>query len=213
MKNYFTNYLYVFLLIFLISYLTPIFSEPIAPAEIFLKRHSYRAYDPTQPVSKEQISAMIEAARWAPSSYNEQPWNFIFCDKYSNPEAYMKALDSVYESQQQWVQNAPLLVVVVTRTKTSHKNKPNEWADYDTGAAAVSMALQASEMGLMAHQIGGFDKEKIRESFQLPEHHQPSAIMVVGVEPTEGDPGAKPRHRKPVQENFFWGEWGTGISY
>lgn len=212
MKSYlYKSFYFLFLLILIITYISPAFGEGIAPAEIFLNRHSFRAYDPSRPVTKEHVSALIEAAKWAPSSHNEQPWNFIFCDKFSNPEAYLKALSSLKGGQQEWVQNAPLLVVVIASTKDSYKGNHNEWADYDTGAAAISMALQASEMGLMAHQVGGFDQEIIKESFQLPEDHQPRTIMVLGFEPEEGDPTAKTRTRKPVNENFFSGEWGKGI--
>ena len=163
MKNYVYKTIFIFILfILLFSFITPVFS---APEEIFLKRHSGKTFDPTQAVSQEQIVDLSEAAKWAPSSRNDQPWNFIFCDKYTTPEAYLKVLDSLNTSNQKWAQEAPLLVVIVARTKETHKGKQNEWADYDTGAAAISMALQASEMGLMAHQIGGLIKKKFVKVF------------------------------------------------
>lgn len=213
MKNKITKPIYlVILFLLLFSFLTPFtYSQEINPAEIFLKRHSYKAYDPTLEVNQEQMLALISAAKWAPSSHNDQPWNFIFCDKTRTPEAYLKAFDSLKETQQAWVQDAPLLVVVVARTKELHKGKMNEWAEYDTGAAGISMALQASELGLMAHQIGGFDKAKIKESFQLPENHKPLTIMVIGYEAPGEDSNAKPRTRRPINENFFLGEWNRGI--
>lgn len=175
---------------------------------LFMKRHSGKAYDPSKQVSEKQKEALIQAARWAPSSHNDQPWNFIFCDKQLTPEAYENALRSLKEKQQGWVGNAPLLVVVTTRLQLIYKNKPNEWAEYDAGAAAISMALQASDMGLMAHQIGGFDKDKIHQDFQLPQNVKPLTIMVIGY---ESEPDPTPRDRRTIGDNFFSGKWGNGM--
>lgn len=198
-------------IIILSSFTASLCSEEAAVSPIFIKRHSGKSYDPSRNVTDDQLSALIEAARWAPSSHNDQPWNFIICDRTKTPEAYRKAFISFKESQQQWVQNAPLLVIVVTRTNLIYKNKPNEWAEYDTGAAAISMALQASDLGLMAHQVGGFDEHIIQQEFHLPENCIPMTIMVIGYESSEPDPKAKPRDRRSIGENFFLGEWGTGI--
>jgi nitroreductase len=211
MKTLFSKQIYLLLLlVILFSHLvSAAYSAPISPAEIFIKRHSGKSYDPTKDVSHEQMLALIEATRWAPSSYNEQPWYFIFCDKFSNPEAYLKALESFKDMQGAWVEKAPLLVIIIAQTMSPHNNKLNKWAEYDTGAAAVSMALQASELGLMAHQIGGFNKGMIRENFKLSEDDKPLVIMLIGYE--KEDPKTKPRIRKPIDENFFLGEWGNGF--
>lgn len=200
-----------FLLFFIFLSCFTLFSEDASVSPIFIKRHSGKSYDPNKYVSDDQLNAMIEAARWAPSSHNDQPWNFIICDRTKTPEAYHKAFKSFKDSQQKWVQNAHLLVIVVARTNLIYKNKPNEWAEYDTGSAAISMALQASELGLMAHQVGGFDEDIIRQEFHLPENCIPMTIMVIGYESSEPDPNAKPRERRLVTENFFLGEWGCGI--
>lgn len=176
-------------------------------SDIFLKRHSLRNYDPGKRVTKEQLQAMIEAARWAPSSHNEQPWFFIVCDKNTNPTAYDKAFNCLKDTQKSWVADADVLIIVIARSLSEHKNKPNPWAEYDSGAAAISMALQASELGLMAHQIGGFDKEKTKAVFQLPDYAKPMAIMAVGYESLVPNSRDLPRIRKPVGEIFFDGEW------
>lgn len=171
--------------------------------EIFIKRHSGTDFEST-PVDDLQQQALIEAARLSPSSYNDQPWTFIFCDKYTDSESYLMALDSIYG--QEWVEEAPLLVVVLARNHFLYNGKENDWAAYDTGAAALSLSLAASEMGLMAHQIGGFDPEQILEDFQIPEGFTPLTLIAVGY---ESKVAAKlPRVRRPVEENFFKGKWG-----
>jgi nitroreductase len=186
------------------------FSNEKLASDIFLKRHSGKSYDPSRTVSKEQIYVLIEAARWTPSSHNDQPWNFIICERSLTPESYQKVFNSLKpETQQKWAVNAPLLIVVVARSVESHKNKTNPWNQYDTGAAAISMALQAADLDLMAHQIGGFNKELIQREFQLPENHHPMTVMVVGYELEEPNPPI--RERKPIGANFFLGEWGVGF--
>ena len=178
-------------------------------SEIFIKRHSGKNFKTTQ-LSEEHYKALIQSARWTPSSYNDQPWNFIFCDRYENPEAYEKVVNSIYG--QDWVENVPLFVIAIVRPKFSYNQEENEWALYDTGAAALSMSLQATEIGLMAHQIGGFDKEEIQEEFHLPDGFHPITILAIGYENTSIDSSdEEPRTRYPIQKNFFFGEWGHGF--
>lgn len=176
-------------------------------SEIFLNRHSLRNYDASKRVTKEQLLAMIEAARWSASSHNEQPWFFIICNRNENPESYEKAFSCLKDTQQAWAKDADVLILVSARTLSENKGKPNYWAEYDTGAAAISMALQASELGLMAHQVGGFDKEKARTVFGLPDYCKPMAMMIVGYESSTPNPRDLPRVRKPVGDNFFDGAW------
>jgi nitroreductase len=192
-----------------IAMLCCVFELQAAPADLFLKRHSGKSYDPSREITLQQMETLIEAARWAPSSHNEQPWRFIFCDKHLTPEAYLKALNAFKDTQKKWVSNAPLLIIVTARLPQRHDNKPNAWAEYDTGSAALSIALQAVDLGLMAHQIGGFDKDKIINGFQLSSDYKPMSIMILGYEGE--DPNPKLRTRLPIQENFFWGEWGAAI--
>lgn len=203
--------------LFFISFFLFAFGIPLVQAapenlvsEIFMKRHSGNYFDAGAYPSGETIEALIEAARWAPSSFNDQPWNFIICDKASTPEAYEKALSTIIPSQQAWAKNAPILVIVVARTKFLYNGKANEWAHYDTGAAALNMALQASDLDLMAHTIGGYDKQKIIAAFGLPENFVPQSIIAIGYESNEPQPQPKPRVRREIKENFFLGEWGRG---
>ncbi len=174
--------------------------------KIFMLRHSGTDYQ-SRSLVPEQIQALIQAARWTSSSYNDQPWNFIFCDKYNNPEAYLRVAESVYG--QEWIENAPLLIIVIARSNFLYNNKVNDWAEYDTGAAAFSMSLAAAGMGLMAHQIGGFDREEIQEEFEIPSGYVPLALIAVGYE--GNPPEESSRTRRPVEENFFSGEWGKSL--
>lgn len=198
---------FIFVMVFFVSHL-----KADEGLDVFFKRHSGRAFDSSREVSEGQIESLIQAARWAPSSHNDQPWNYIICHRALSPEAYHLALSSFKDRQKKWVKNAPLFVVIVARKLHLHDGSPNYWAEYDTGASAVSMALQAVSLGLMAHQIGGFDKEKVKRDFQLPENCKPMAIMVIGYENPEGDSILKPRVRRPVKENFFLGTWNNGFN-
>lgn len=172
------------------------------------KRYSGYEYDASRPVSKEIVKSILEAGRLAPSSYNEQPWVFIICDRAKDPEAYQKALNGLVEFNQGWAKKAPILVLCIASTKSAHNNKVNRWAQYDTGAAAFSMMLEATSLGLMAHQMGGFDEEKLRKSFSIPDDYVPMGVMALGY---QGKEDAKPKKRKDLKENFFEGAWGKGF--
>jgi len=175
---------------------------------ILAKRHSGYAYDSSRPVSHEQIQQMVKAAQSAPSCYNDQPWFFIVCDRATQPDAYNKVLNALVEFNQQWAQSAPVLIVVAAGMN-SREGGHNHWAQYDSGAAAVCMMLQATSLGLMAHQMAGFDPAKISASFELPADVMPMAVMAVGYEASETK--VKARERKPQEQNFFAGSWGNGI--
>lgn len=184
----------------------PDYGDSSLLSEIFIKRHSGKNFEAME-LTEEHYKALIQSARWTPSSYNDQPWNFIFCDRYKNPEAYEKIINSIYG--QDWVENVQLFVITIVRHNFHYNQKENEWALYDTGAAALSMSLQASEMGLMAHQIGGFDREEIQREFNLPDGFQPITIIAIGYENTAIDSSEEePRTRYPIEKNFFLGEWG-----
>lgn len=188
----------------------PDFGNSRLLSEIFIKRHSGKNFE-MRPIDNDQYEALIQSARWAPSSYNDQPWNFIFCDRYIYPEAFEKVLNSIYG--QDWVENVPLFVIVVAREKFRYNQKPNEWALYDTGAAAICMSLQASEMGLMAHQIGGFDREEIRREFNIPDDFIPISIIAIGYEAKMDSSEEEMRTRYPLDENFFLGGWLKPVSF
>lgn len=202
---------WILLFLFTLNLCGAIQAHDVSVSEIFLKRHSGKSFDPSRNVPMEHVMALVEAARWTPSSHNDQPWNFIICERSLTPEAYQKVFCSLKaETQQKWAVNAPLLIVVVSRSKDLYKGNFNPWHAYDTGAAAMSLSLQAADLNLMTHQIGGFNKQMIIEEFHLPEDCQPQTIIVVGYESLDAD--VYPRERRPTEANFFLGQWGVGLN-
>lgn len=180
------------------------------PNEIFNKRFSGRAYDANKAVAPAQLIRLAEAARSAPSSYNEQPWRFIFLDKAANPDAYNKAFSSLVEFNQNWAKGAPVLVIAAASTKSSHHEKRNTYAEYDTGAAAFAMMMQATYEGLMTHQMGGFDAEKLRKEFAIPADYVPLSVITVGY-PAASEKAPEKKERLPLNKNFFSGAWNKGL--
>jgi len=186
--------------------------------ETLASRWSGRAYDATKAVSQTQIISLLEAARWAPSCFGDQPWRFIVWDKTTDIKAWQQAFDCLVPANQSWVKDSPVLVLVCADTLFGHNQKPNRWAQYDTGAAAENLCLQASSIGLMAHQMGGFDADKAREAFAVPTQYVPMAMVAVGyaadISILEGEILAREtaeRKRKPLNELFFKGTWGAPV--
>jgi len=186
--------------------------------EVIANRWSGRAYDPAKPVSREQIIALLEAARWAPSCYGDQPWRFIVWDKTTDAASWQKGFDCLVPGNQAWVQNAPVLILVIADSLFNHNAQPNRFAQYDTGAAAENTCLQAEALGLMAHQMGGFDADKARATFGIPEQFTPMAMMSIGypADPATFSPEVAerenaPRKRKSLDELFFTGEWAKPV--
>jgi nitroreductase len=169
-------------------------------------------------VSQEQIITLLEAARWAPSCFGDEPWRFIVWDKNTDAKSWQLAFDCLVPGNQTWVKNAPVLMLICADSLFGHNQKANRWGQYDTGAAAENLCLQASSMGLMAHQMGGFDADAAREAFKIPAQITPMAMLTVGY---EGDANSLPdelktrelaaRKRKPLGEVFFTGTWGKPV--
>ncbi|MGR9000381.1 MAG: nitroreductase family protein, partial [Gammaproteobacteria bacterium] len=131
--------------------------------DIIQERWSPRAFDSDKPVSHDDLLALLEAAHWAPSCFNDQPWRFVVCNKATDEASWQNALTVLVEKNRLWARNAPVLILAVAMENFNHNGKPNRWAMYDTGAASVSICLQATALGMCVHQMGGFDAEKARE--------------------------------------------------
>lgn len=186
--------------------------------EVLANRWSGRAYDAEQFVTSEQVMSLLEAARWAPSCFGDQPWRFVVCNKSTDPEAWQRAYDTLVPGNQAWAVNAPLLILVCADSVFSHNQKENRWAGYDTGAAAENLCLQATSIGLMAHQMGGFDATKARDVFAIPAQFQLMAMLSIGypasLETLPEDVREReqaPRSRKPLSELFFAGLWDKPV--
>lgn len=181
-------------------------------------RWSGRAYDATKAVSQEQVLALLEAARWAPSCFGDQPWRFIVWNKNTDAKAWQLGFDCLVSGNQSWVKDAPILLLVCADTLFNHNQKPNRWAQYDTGAAAENVCLQASSMGLMAHQMGGFNADAARDAFDIPEKYIPMAMISVGypadianLEDEILSRETVERNRRPLNELFFANSWDKPV--
>ncbi|MEK9824900.1 MAG: nitroreductase family protein, partial [Methylotenera sp.] len=139
----------------------------VAIDQTIANRWSGRAYDAAKTVTREQVLALLEAARWAPSCFGDQPWRFIVWNKSEDAAGWQQAFDCLVPGNQGWAKDAQVLVLVCADTLFAHNQKPNRFAQYDTGAAAENLCLQATALGLMAHQMGGYDADLAREKFNV----------------------------------------------
>lgn len=176
-------------------------------------RWSPRAFLP-RPVPPATLRVLLEAARWAASCFNEQPWRFIVATR-EQPEAYAKLLSILAEKNQRWAGTAPVLMLSAASRSFQHNQKPNRHHLHDTGAAAATMAIQAASMGLQVHQMAGFDTARAKEVFGIPEGFEPAAAIAVGYPGPAELAGEEfragemaPRVRRPVEEFVFGGTWG-----
>ncbi len=177
-------------------------------------RWSGRAYDYSKPVSRDHMLGLLEAARWAPSCYGDQPWRLVVWNRDEDTAGWQAAFDSLAPGNQGWVKDAPLLVLACSDSLFNHNGQPNRWAQYDTGAAVENLCLQAEALGLMAHQMGGFDADKIRTVASVPAQFTLMAMIAVGypddpanfsAEVTQRETAA--RKRRALGELFFAGQW------
>ncbi len=144
------------------------------------------AFD-SRPMTKEEISLLIEAAKWAPSGRNAQPWRFIYATRDMNE--YGPMFDLLNPGNKVWAKTAPLLILPIAMTISTYKERPNRLALYETGMAVSNLLFQATHMGLFVHQMGGYDHEKARELLGIPARFEPTAMMAVGY---KGDLSALP---------------------
>jgi nitroreductase len=187
--------------------------------DLLAHRWSPRAFDANKKISREQILSMIEAARWAPSCFGDEPWRYIVWDKHTDQTAWEKAFACLGEPNQKWVKNAPVLYASLANSVFDHNGSANRWAQHDTGAASMALVLQTEALGLVAHQMGGFDAAKLRIAFSIPETFTPMAMIAVGyqadAEILEGDYKTRElaaRSRKPMESRFFEGAWGAAVN-
>lgn len=177
-------------------------TEGVLPA--ILERWSPRAFA-DRDVSPADLKIIFEAARWAPSCFNEQPWRFFMGRR--NSQTYKKILDALVPFNQDWAKSAPVLILGVAKTRFSNNDSPNNYAAHDLGAAMALMAVQATALGLAAHQMAGFDWVLAREALVIPETYAMGSVMTLGYQGELHDLHEKlqaqeqsPRSRKPLSE-------------
>ncbi|MGH9604238.1 MAG: nitroreductase family protein [Terracidiphilus sp.] len=180
---------------------------------VFHRRWSPRSFADRE-VNPALLAKVFEAARWAASSFNEQPWRFFLGPRGS--EIYRKIYDSLTEHNRAWAGSAPVLILGVAKSTFSHNGSPNRVALYDLGAAASYMTLQAAALGLATHQMAGVDLDKARKNLDIPEDYIVGAAIALGY---QGEPSklkseqmlkqeTAPRQRKPLSQIVLagWGE-------
>jgi nitroreductase len=182
--------------------------------DLLARRWSPRLFEENRPVEREKVLSLLEAARWAPSCFNDQPWRYLVFDG-SNGEALERARACLAEGNA-WALSAPVLLLSVARDAFAYNGKPNRTAQHDVGLASENLVLQAVALGLAAHQMAGFDVERARREFNIPEGHTVLAMIAVGY-PYRGDLDALPesiksrelaeRSRLPLGEVAFDGTW------
>ena len=187
------------------------YRQPEHPVETLIyHRWSPRAMS-AERLSGAELMRLFEAARWAPSSFNEQPWRFVYAER--DGEHWPRFLDLLSEGNRRWAGAAAVLVVVLSRATFERNGKPSRTHSYDTGAAWQNLALQGSRMGLVVHGMAGFDYDKARDLLEVPEEFAVEAMIAVGrPAPVESLPEPlrereAPSGRKPVAELVFPGRF------
>lgn len=184
--------------------------------DLIKRRWSPRAFS-DQPIEAEKLHMLFEAARWAPSSNNEQPWRFIFANRDHELE-WNRLLSCLVEANRKWAYRAPVLILSVASLNFEEDATPNRHAFHDTGMAVENLVLQATALGLSAHQMAGFDVEKARADLKIPSGYEPVAMIAVGY---PGDLAflsdrlrereLRPRSRRPLSDWTFAGQWGNPL--
>jgi len=186
--------------------------------ELIRERWSPRAFSRKE-ISSEDLRSLFEAARWAPSSSNEQPWAFIVATRNDN-ENFTKALQPLVEFNVNWAKNAYVLGFAVAELAFAKNNTPNRNAHYDTGAAMSQLTTEATSRGIFVHQMAGFDPDTAREVFEIPSGWDAISAFAMGY---PGDPASlpqpyrdretAPRVRKPIREFVMNGKWGHTANF
>jgi nitroreductase len=181
--------------------------------QLIRDRWSPRAFA-DKAIPKDVLRSLFEAARWAPSSNNEQPWAYLVATK-DHKENFEKMLGVLVEFNAGWAKNAAALALAMAKLTFAQNNAPNRNAQYDAGAASAWLTVEATLQGLAVHQMAGFDPEKARRSFGIPEGWEPLAVIAIGY---PGDPDSlpsklkdrelAPRTRKPISEFVMAERWG-----
>jgi nitroreductase len=182
--------------------------------ELLSQRWSPRAFTSRQ-IEPEDIISLFEAARWSPSSANEQPWRFIVAAR-EDGTVFSALRDSLMEGNKRWAQHAPLLVLGLAQSTYQQSGKPYRHSLYDLGQSVAHLTVQASSVGLGVHQMGGFDPGKLRTTLSIPEGFEPVIVLAIGY-PNQPDSlpddlrirEQAPRVRKPLENLVFTESWGV----
>lgn len=182
---------------------------------ILARRSTYSFAD--RAIPENELRGLFSMARWAASSYNEQPWRFVVADRFQNPEDFDNLADCLSEGNRKWAPKAAVLCLAVAKRHFTRNGKPNRHAWYDTGQAVSTLMMRATELGIVGHQMAGFSSEKARMELNIPPEFEPVTMIALGypgkpeklseeLQQREG----RTRRRREVEEIIFSGQMDTG---
>lgn len=187
--------------------------------ELLRERYSPRAFDPAAELDSATLGSLFEAARWAPSSMNEQPWRFVVVRRETRP-GFAALVAALSENNRRWAKDAGALVVAGASLVVERSGKPNRHALHDLGLASAQLVLEATARGLITHPMGGFDADQVRALAAMPEGFEAVTVWAIG---HPGDPEALPedlrareraaRVRRPQASFVFEDTWDRPLDY
>lgn len=178
--------------------------------DLIVKRKSIKEFA-NKTLSSEEIISLFDAARRAPSAFNEQPWRFIIAQR-DKKEEFDLMLETLSEKNQQWAKSASLLVIVLSKKISSKTQKLNRHYLYDTASAVANLTYQALSFNLYVHQMGGFDSGKVINNFSIPDDFDPAVILAIGEKTTSNEVDFLKQselNRLPIKEILFEEKFGS----
>lgn len=186
--------------------------------ELARERWSPRAFDPKRSVDEATLRSLLEAARWAPSAYNEQPWAYVHARR-EDPESFARILSCLVPGNQRWAKDAAVLMISAAKLALDRTGQPNRHAFHDVGQAAAWLTVEAESRGLRVHQMAGIELEKCRSELGVPEGWEACAGLAIGYEGRADQlpddlkqRESAPRSRRPQSQWAFSGRWGTAAT-
>lgn len=182
---------------------------PIHPP--LARRWSPVRFDADEALSSEDLTGILEAGRWAPSCYGEEPWRFLVAGRN---DPHRKVLEETLSDGNAWARRASVLIATLARGRFSRNDRPNRWAAHDVGIATFAMMTEATARGLVTHAMGGFDAGSLEEAFQVPDHYEAMSVLAVGFydpaldEERLSDRERKPRRRRALERTVFGETFG-----
>lgn len=180
--------------------------------ELFSKRWSPYVYDSEREVSREDLQGIFEAARWAMSAFNAQPWRYIVGVRGRTQETWNRVFESLLEGNRGWTEGVPVLALGLAERKFEYNGKANKTALHDLGAASATLSYEAASRGLAVHQMSGIDPDRARELFDLPDSVEPFTALAIGYpgDPEKGNQefagrDSRARERKTIDEFIIRG--------
>ncbi len=182
--------------------------------DLLANRWSPRAFA-DRAVPSDVLGSLFEAARWAPSSRNLQPWHFVIAERHRDPDGFARILSTLVGANKSWGKRASVLLIAVTEPRPENVKGGNTYAFYDVGQAMAHLSIQAMSCGLYIHQMGGFRRDMAQELLEIPDRYEPVVSAAIGyladpsiLSETMRERELAPRDRNPLSEQVFSAKWG-----